>query len=80
MIKDDFSALDFLCTDSLPGLTKGKKKRKGKGASKRRLASLLPMVGRKAKQQESSLTGWGIPLSWPGRGQSSFTPFSFDAE
>jgi len=82
MVNDDFSALDFLSAGGFRLTSIGehqrpaKKKRFGlrtkpKAPAKRRLADLLPLLGRKLvkpmtpKTGQSKLNGWGVALSWP---------------
>ncbi|HVI52530.1 MAG TPA: hypothetical protein VM661_15070 [Candidatus Sulfotelmatobacter sp.] len=78
MVNDDFSALDFLSAGGFR-MTSGpsdvqyqpKKKRfalrrKAKGAGKRRLTELLPLLGRKAAKTDAGvMSGWPVALSWP---------------
>ena len=79
MVNDDFSALDFLSVggfrlSSCPAVIQrpAKKKRfvlrrKPSVPAKRRLAELLPLLGRKLVQPMTSpkLGGWSMALSWP---------------
>lgn len=81
MVNDDFSALDFLSAGGFR-MTSGssdiqlptKKKRfalhrKPKAPAKRRLAALLPLLGRKRTKNAAAIAavmrGWPVPLSWP---------------
>jgi len=78
MVHDDFCALDLLSIEAFGLYPAVKAKRKQAKLAKRRLASLLPLLGRKAKKApEAGLQGWAVPLSWPSRAPS---PVCFDLE
>ena len=89
-MRDDFSALDLLSIggfrlsapvwepvgDHTPRLPT---RRRSPSPAARRLAALLPMIGRKFRLQTApsrSLQGWPVTLSWPAKDHVPVDPWA----